>query len=316
MPYRGSIGISHLAYRLPGGPIRLEDLESRGRLASPASLLREFGFDRCYAVEDEVPLESLAAACAREVLERSRLRADDFEALCTYSATMPAADQKVPDALAPFRYPSARLHHDLDLGDVPLLSFGQRGCCGLPAMIDTAARLLQGSDKRAALCVAHDCLPPGSRREIMYNVISDAAGAIILERDAARNRLVGFHQRIQTCYWDTVRFEQELMAAYFPMAQRVIEECLRRSNLTAGRVAWFVPANVSLRSWTILADMLSVPLERIWLRNVPRLGHTISCDHVINLADMEAEGALAAGDYLLLFTFGFGASWSCLVLQH
>ena len=38
--------------------------------------------------------------------------------------------------------------------------------------------------------------------------------------------------------------------------------------------------------------------------------------YVVNLVDMAAEGALRPGDKLLLFTFGFGASWSCLVLEH
>jgi len=46
------------------------------------------------------------------------------------------------------------------------------------------------------------------------------------------------------------------------------------------------------------------------------VGHTVSCDHIINLVDMEGAGALHDGDHLLLFTFGFGASWSAMVIQH
>lgn len=324
MTYRGSIGISHCAYRLPGAPILLEDLESRALLTSPAALLREFGFDRCHAAGDGAPLEPLAVACAQEVSGQARLRPADLEALCVYSALPPVQDPKsagesesgTEDALAPFRYPAARLHFELGLGDVPLLGFAQRGCCGLLATIDAAARLLQESDKRAVLCLAQDRLPPGRPREIMYNIISDAAGALVLERESPRNRLISFHQRMQTYYWDTPRREQELLAAYFPMAQRVIRECLRQSSLTVEQIAWFVPTNVSVRSWHILADLLPVPPEKIWLRNVPRIGHTISCDQIINLADMDAQGALSPGDYLVLFTFGFGASWSCLILRH
>jgi 3-oxoacyl-[acyl-carrier-protein] synthase III len=36
----------------------------------------------------------------------------------------------------------------------------------------------------------------------------------------------------------------------------------------------------------------------------------------MNLSDMADENAMAPGDLLLLFTFGFGASWSCLLLEH
>ena len=324
MRYHGSIGISHVAYRLPGGPIPLEDLESRALLTSPAPLLREFGFDRCYAAGDGASLEPLSLACAREVMGQARLRPLDLEALCVYSAiTRPAdaggigePDTGAAHQLAPFRYPAARLHFELGLGDVPLLGFAQQGCCGLLAMIDVAARLLQGADHRAVLCVAQDRLPPGARREIMYNVVSDAAGALVLEKASARNRLISFHQRVQTYYWDTPRREQELLAAYFPMAKRVIDECLRLSDLTVEQIAWFVPTNVSVRSWAVLAEILPVSQERIWLRNVSRIGHTVSCDQILNLADMDAQGALTSGDYLFFFTFGFGASWSCLILQH
>lgn len=322
MTYHGSIGISHLAYQLPGGPIALEDLESRAQLTSPASLLREFGFNRCYAAGEGAQWGALAVACAQKVMRQAGLCPADLEALCVYSANAPdsaGGGEQQPGRegeLAPFRYPAARLHFELGLGDVPLLGFAQRGCCGLLAMIDVATRLLQGTEKRAMLCVAQDRLPPGSRREIMYNVVSDAAGALVLEKESPRNRLITFHQRIQTYYWDTPRREEELLAAYFPMAQRVIDECLHLSNLTVEQIAWFVPTNVSERSWAILAEILSVPPGRIWLRNIPRIGHTISCDQIINLADMEEQGAVSSGDYLLLFTFGFGASWSCLILQH
>jgi 3-oxoacyl-[acyl-carrier-protein] synthase III len=31
---------------------------------------------------------------------------------------------------------------------------------------------------------------------------------------------------------------------------------------------------------------------------------------------MEEQGALKKDDLLVLFTFGFGANWSCMILQH
>ncbi len=305
-------------------PIPIEGLESRGQLKSPAALLREFGFDRCRTVDDAASMDALALSAAQEAVDQAGLCPTDFEVLCAYSAITHTPDREdgredrlgEQHWLAPFRYPAARLHFELGLGDVPLLGFSQRGCCGLLAMIDVAARLLGEAERKAVLCVAQDRLSPGSCREIMYSIVSDAAGALVLQKDSPRNRLIGFHQRVQTYYWDTPGREQELLAAYFPMAQRVIQECLLRANLHVGQIAWLVPTNVSIRSWHILADILSIPREKIWLHNVPRIGHTISCDHIINLADMETQGALSPGDYLAFFTFGFGASWSCLLVQH
>jgi len=41
--------------------------------------------------------------------------------------------------------------------------------------------------------------------------------------------------------------------------------------------------------------------------NIARTGHTVSCDHIINLVDMEKAGLLNSGDYLVLFGLGGAA---------
>jgi 3-oxoacyl-[acyl-carrier-protein] synthase-3 len=150
----------------------------------------------------------------------------------------------------------------------------------------------------------------------MHSLVSDAAAAVLVEREAQQDRILAFHQISAAAYWDTPRRMNELLAAYFPLAERAIREGVAAAGLSLGDIRWFVPSNVSPRSWRILAGILRVPLDRAWLANVPRVGHTISCDHVVNLVDMAREGALRPGDHLLLFTFGFGASWSTLALRH
>jgi 3-oxoacyl-[acyl-carrier-protein] synthase III len=36
----------------------------------------------------------------------------------------------------------------------------------------------------------------------------------------------------------------------------------------------------------------------------------------MNLADAVRLGRVRTGDYVMLFTFGFGAHWACVILQH
>ncbi len=230
------------------------------------------------------------------------------------SAAGPRSETVEPLSL--FRYPAARAHYELGLQCASALAVSQQGCSGLLSTVVMAARLVQSGEAQGVLCLAGDVLPAHTSREIMYNLMSDATAALLLERDGSKNRIVAFHQQTQSYYWDSPLREQELLAAYFPMAQRVILTCLKRARLDLSDIRWVIPHNVSLRSWQILAKLLDLPEEKVWVRNIPRVGHTISCDHVINLADMETEGVLKSGDYLVLFTFGFGANWSCLVLQH
>lgn len=223
-----------------------------------------------------------------------------------------------PGPLDRFRYPVTKLHAALQLPAAALpLGLTQQGCGGVLAMAHLAARMLAAEGEPAGvLCVAGDWYGKTSPRDVLYNLSSDAACAFLVEQPAARNRIIHYHQRSQTYYWDTPRRQDELMAAYFPMAQRVLAEALTQAGMTVADVRWFVPHNVSVRSWQILEQLMGIPPQRVWLQNVARVGHTVACDHVVNLADLTASGEVQPGDRLVLFTFGFGASWSCLILEH
>jgi len=313
-----SIGIARLAYRLPTHKRSIDQLEKEGRINSPASLLSDFGFKNCYIQEKTAKSPDLLLESAKEVA--SGIERDSASRIFLYSGINSyfEKDNNKENALELFQYPVAKLRHALELPKANSLAISQQGCSGLLSAIDIAYHLLKSSheENESILCATVDVLTTGTKREIMYNVMSDAAASVLITKNSDKNRIVYFHQQILPYYWDTPLHENELLASYFPMAQRAIESALWGAGLKISDIKWFVPHNVSLRSWEILAKLLHIPMERIWTNNIARVGHTVSSDHIINLVDMEQEDALKKGDYLLLFTFGFGASWSCLILQH
>jgi 3-oxoacyl-[acyl-carrier-protein] synthase-3 len=318
---RASIGIAGLGYCLPTLAKPLEELEQEGRLNSSATLLRSYGFEQCLMQEDPQAAFELVLQSAQQAVSVSQRGADEISRVFLYSGILAPAAVAAQEngSLHLFKYPAAELQHRLKLPKANAIGLSQQGCSGLLSAIDMAGKLLAGPGVEAGesiLCAALDCLPPWAEREILYNIISDAAGALIISRNCPHNRIVHFHQHVQSYYWNTPLHELELMASYFPIAQRVIAAALEGAGLKLSDLRWIVPHNVSLRSWEILAKLLEFPMDKIWTRNIPRVGHTVSCDHIINLVDMEREGALQDGDYLLLFTFGFGARWSAMVIQH
>ena len=312
-----SIGIAKLAYRLPTHKRSISQIEKEGRINSPASLLSDFGFKNCYIQEKTKKTSDLLLESAKEVV--SGVERESISRIFLYSGINSYFEKgNNENALELFQYPVAKLRHSLDLPKANALAISQQGCSGLLSTIDIAYHLLKSSDveNESMLCATVDVLPTGTKREIMYNVMSDAAASVLITKNTDKNRIVYFHQQILPYYWDTPLHENELLASYFPMAERAIESALSGAGLKKSDIKWFVPHNVSLRSWEILAKLLHIPMERIWTNNIARVGHTVSSDHVINLVDMEQKNILKRGDYLLLFTFGFGASWSCLILQH
>ncbi len=313
-----SIGIAALAYRLPRNKKSLEQLEEEKKITSPVSVLHDFGFRECYVQSNNESIEGLLLNSAEEVLRENKTTGDSITRIFLYSGINSANNQDEGNALNLFRYPAAELRHKLGLFNANAIGLSQQGCSGLLSAIDLADQLLSNSNtqQESILCAAVDALPAGTKREIMYNIMSDATAALVVTKNSEKNRIVYFHQEFQSYYWDTPQHENELLASYFPMAQRTIENAVKGAGLTMSDIKWFVPHNVSLRSWEILSKLLHTPMEKIWSKNISRVGHTVSCDHIINLVDMDKDGYLKKGDYLALFTFGFGANWSCLILQH
>jgi 3-oxoacyl-[acyl-carrier-protein] synthase III len=159
-------------------------------------------------------------------------------------------------------------------------------------------------------------LPGGAKREILYNVISDGACAVLVSRGCERNHLLYRQQVTKGYYWDSVGKKNEIVAAYFPTAQHLIRNTLEGAGMTKDDIRWIVPHNVSRRSWEILLDLVELPMDRLFATNIARVGHVIAADNWINLRDMMERNLVRSGDKLLLVNFGFGANWACTIMEY
>ena len=96
---------------------------------------------------------------------------------------------------------------------------------------------------------------------------------------------------------------------------RYLCETLGSAGWSPNDVTWVMPHNVSVRSWEILLGLTGIPRERLWSRNVARIGHTLAGDNFINLRDAMDDGSVCPGDRLLLFSYGYGAHWTALAVE-
>jgi 3-oxoacyl-[acyl-carrier-protein] synthase-3 len=177
--------------------------------------------------------------------------------------------------------------------------------------------LLSHPEACRVVCVSSDVLPTGCKREMIYNVISDGACALLVEKaDRPRNLIRAHRQITKGYYWDSITRKNEIAAAYFPTARTVIEDTLASGHTQMSEIAWILPHNVSARSWQILLGLLRTPGARLFTENIGKIAHVIAADNWINLNDATHLGKLNPGDRLLLFTFGFGANWACMLLEH
>ena len=311
------VGIRAIGYRLGSAEAMLEDLDAAGLLTSSPELLRSFGFERVHVAESDEERADLARLTAADLLREHDVDPLDVDVLILFGGLPvdPAQNDGGGELIGRFRYPAGRLQHELGLSRAVAFAIGQQGCAAMLTAVRVARSLLLAGDARNVLCVGVDVIPPGAKREVVYNVLSDGACALLVSRPWERLRPVAFRHVTKGYYWDSPARRDEIVAAYFPTARNVVREAVTAAGLTLHDLSLVVPDNVSARSWRILLDLLDVPEERAFLGNAARKGHSISADLAVNLKDALRDRPLRPEAPVALFTFGFGANWSAAVLR-
>jgi 3-oxoacyl-[acyl-carrier-protein] synthase-3 len=309
-----TVGIRALSYRFGSRTVGLDDLDAEGLLGSAPETLRGFGFDRIHIAE---PGEDLGCLVASDLLREHEVDPLEIEALIVFGGlpAQPVAVSAGEEPTGLFRYPAGRLQHALGITRATAFGLGQQGCAAVLSALRVARSLVLAGDARNVLCVGIDVVPEGTRREVVYNVLSDGACAMLVSARWQRLRPIAFRQITKGYYWDTPERRDEIVAAYFPTACTAIREAVAAAHLTLDDVALVVPDNVSRRSWQILLRLLEIPEERAFLGNAAVRGHAITADLVVNLRDAIAARELPPEAPIVLFTFGFGANWGAAVLR-
>jgi 3-oxoacyl-[acyl-carrier-protein] synthase-3 len=322
-------GIHSIAEYLPARVATVGELSERGLLRGSPDTLKSFGFETVHLAGEESNI-NMALAAAQKVLENSDIDRDDI-GMILYAAALNSSStlwdgnggspngsvlqlDAVPDL---FKYPVSVLQTELDLPKASVVGINQIGCASIFAALRIARALIVAEDDlKSVLCVSADKFPAGRHRDLAYNLVSDGACATLVRRGAERNRIVECTQVTKGALWDSEEIENEIIAAYFPTATALVKQTLAKAGLEMDDIALVIPHNVSLRSWEILGRLIGCPPERIYTDNIARVGHTIASDNLLNLRRATESGMIEKGDYLLLFTFGYGSNWACMIVQH
>ena len=322
-------GIHSIAEYLPASVATVGELHERGLLRGSPSTLRSFGFDTVHLAGEESNID-MAIAAAERVLDETDIDRDEI-GMILYAAALNSSStlwdgnggssrgavlqlDGVPDL---FKYPVSLLQSELDLPNASVVGINQIGCASIFAALRMARALIVAEDDlQAVLCVSADKFPAGRHRDLAYNLVSDGACATLVRRGAGRNRIVECTQVTKGALWDSEEIENEIIAAYFPTATALVERTLAKAGLKMDDIALVIPHNVSLRSWEILGRLIGCPADRIYTENIARVGHTIASDNLLNLRRATERGLVEKGDYLMLFTFGYGSNWACMIVQH
>lgn len=92
----------------------------------------------------------------------------------------------------------------------------------------------------------------------------------------------------------------------------VTVEIMKRNNITADNLDWFVPHQANMRIIEAVAKQMDLPLDKVMV-NIQKYGNTTSAS--IPLCLSEWESRLRKGDNIILSSFGAGFTWGSVYLK-
>ena len=320
---RSTPAIAGISYVFPERSRTVGELAGDRQLNSSAATMESFGFGKVHVAVTETPYE-LALAASTRLLDESRVDRDSI-GLLIYGGTPGsmsfAAQTDAEEAasglctMSRFKFPATRLQYDLGLHNAWPFAVDQLSCTTLLGAARLARSLCLTEGIERALCVSSEFFPANAGREAIFNCTSDAACAVLIERNGTRNRIVSATNVTKGYYWDVDALRDEIVASYFPTARHVLLRTIADAGWEPADVDWIIPHNVSMRSWQILSSLVRLPRARLFSDNIVRHGHTLAGDNFINYRDALDGGCIQPGHRVVLFSYGFGAHWTGVAVE-
>jgi len=284
---------------------------------------------RRIAAADQTTVD-LAAEAAWRALADAGLEIGEIDEIIVATDT--------PEVIIPDTAPY--LQHRLDAREVPTYDLAGSGCAGFVLALDIA-QSRSAQDGRRVLVVGVELLTRQMnwRDRSTCVLFGDAAGAAIVGPGSNATEMLAFTAGTDGSQAEILGLEMGGTRTPFTLdgAQRgdhkkivmkgreVFREAVKRMT-AAGRevlekakigvneLSLVVPHQANMRIIRAVQKALEVPDEKMFI-NVDVYGNTGSASIPLALSEARSQGQIAAGDLVLLTTFGAGFHWSAMVLR-
>lgn len=213
------------------------------------------------------------------------------------------------------------LRDKLLLDGVSAFSMSHQGCVvGLNVLKAAEGLLLsEPPGSTALILVGEKGLSPVMQHIPGTSVLGDATAALVVGLDGPGDAVLSVAHRTYGEYHQAMQMPEDLQRSYrqdyVPTVAAVIRDAVALAGLTFADIDLILPHNVNRYSWTSIARLLGLPIERVYLENVPKTGHCFCADPFMNLSTSRVEGAVRPGDVLVMVSAGQGGTFSASVIQ-
>ena len=265
---------------------------------------------------------SMAAAAARQALERAGIAAEQVDLVILATAT--------PDSA----FPATAVRVQQHLGITRGFAFDLAAACtGFVYALGMADALLKTGQARCALVIGAEVfsriLDWTDRGTCV--LFGDGAGAVVLTAEEGTDRGIlsthlhsdGRHGEIllvdggagSTGGTGLLRMAgKEVFRHAVSKLSAVVDESLAANGLGHADLRWLVPHQANLRIIEAMGKKLSLPRERVVV-TVDRHANTSAASIPLALAEAAGRGLIERGDLVALEAIGGGLTWGACLLR-
>jgi 3-oxoacyl-[acyl-carrier-protein] synthase III len=287
-------------------------IEQMPPLAADAAMLAAFrarGFKH-YTRTPVGEVDMIVRSC-RETLRRSALCPADIDAVL-----IGWAEHRWYGELQ--ERMGRRLCVALGFGNIHVVGITLAGCCGFSELLRMARNLIVAEGYRSVLVVdVNRCKPDESDRLVPpdWTIYSDGAASCVVttcEPEFALRSVVRVSPSVPG-HWDTGRrgaIAQRAVSANF-----AFRRAMQHAGLTRDGVKQYFMPNLGPHLLKHQARQLSIPIERVFLSNIPSIAHAWSADAAINLYTHCQYDPAKPGDRFVTLQWAEG-SFAAFVLER
>lgn len=306
-----AIGIPDLACYLPERVVSVEEWGRRtGQPRQRVEAMLANGVRHFHDAMWQSPVD-MGVKAVRLLLTKARIPPRSVD-LLIYTHTVQSSIAPPPAGTAGFIQASCGLQKAL------CFSIAQQNCVS-PMLAIRVARQMMARHARIqrAVVISVDLMgtsADGIRGILDLSLHSDGSCAFLIERDAPRNQVLGYHFYTDGRFFRGTDENHELVPdeKYHWSCFATMRSALQQAGLRATDLNRILPNHVNMEGWRLVLSMLRLPPESLYTANFSRLGHVFGCDPFINfLHELKQPG----GHYLL-FSSGLAGCFGALVLKH
>ncbi|MEC5425435.1 3-oxoacyl-[acyl-carrier-protein] synthase III C-terminal domain-containing protein [Virgibacillus sp. C22-A2] len=199
-------------------------------------------------------------------------------------------------------------------------SITQHNCSSALTALDLCQYLLKNDLDKALIITGEKVFTPIA--QVIHNttIMGEASSGILVSKTSKENQLLSVERTILGEYYSGINMDvqqsRKFDKAYVDTLISTIYKAVEKTGLTLDEIKLILPHNVNRSSWIKLANTMNLSKEKIYLKNIAKLGHCFCSDPFINYMDACNEGLIKEGDYYLMISVGLGATFQVAVLKR